>query len=166
MRPSPQRTKREQIRIWRGAGRPPGHRSKHQPLSAEPQETQGPGHSACVILMTSALRVSVMTVAPLHQRCRTLFDFTARSARTIRCRQWGRPVTRIVVPPLETPAPCRVRLAATTSKPCENVAEYRIRSVLPYILRSTPLLGATGEKHAACQSGSYQKWPMSRGTVI
>ena len=57
-----------------------------------------------------------------------------------------RPVTRIFVPPLETPAPCRVRLAATTLRPCENFAEYRIRLFLPYILRSTPLLGATGER--------------------
>ena len=37
------------------------------------------------------------------------------------------PVTRIVVPPLEIPAPCRVRLAATTLKPCESFVEYRIR---------------------------------------
>lgn len=57
-----------------------------------------------------------------------------------------RPVTRIVVPPLETPAPCRVRLAATALKPCENFQEDRIRLFLPYILRSTPLLGATGER--------------------
>jgi hypothetical protein len=37
------------------------------------------------------------------------------------------------------------RLAPNTLKPCENLAEYRIRLFLPHILRRTPLLVATGE---------------------
>jgi hypothetical protein len=76
----------------------------------------------------------------------------------------GRPVTRIVVSLLETPAPCRVRLAATTSKPCENVGEYRIRLPLPYILRSTPLPGARREKHAGCQFVLTRRYRCRAGT--
>src|ERR1700739_1588158 len=67
-------------------------------------------------------------------------------ARYVFAMGFPRPVTRIFVLPLETPAPCRVRLAATTLKPCENFAEYRIRLFLPYLLRSAPLLGATGQR--------------------
>jgi hypothetical protein len=63
------------------------------------------------------------------------------------------PVTRIFLPPLKTPAACRVRLAATTLKLGETFAEYKIRLSLPYILRIAPLLGCNREKHAACQSG-------------
>ena len=77
-----------------------------------------------------------------------------------------RRVTRTFVPPLETPAACRGRSAITTLQPCENFAEYRIRLLLPYILRGTPLRGATVKKHARCQSGSYEKQPMARGQVI
>lgn len=44
----------------------------------------------------------------------------------VRARCFPRPVTLIYVPPLETPAAYRVRLAATTLKPCEKFAEYRI----------------------------------------
>ena len=62
MEPGPQRTKREQNRIWRSAGRPREHRSKDQLLNAERQETQRLGHFVRVILMTSAPRVRVMTL--------------------------------------------------------------------------------------------------------
>ena len=50
------------------------------------------------------------------------------------------PVTPIFVPPVEMPAPCRVRLEKTTLKPCESFAACRTRLSLPYVLRSTSLL--------------------------
>jgi hypothetical protein len=50
-------------------------------------------------------------------------------------------------------------LAATTLRPFENFAEYRIRLSLPYILQKYPSAGATIEKHAVCQR-------VLRGTAI
>src|ERR1700675_3539237 len=49
-------------------------------------------------------------------------------------------VTPIFVPPVEMPAPCHVRLGATTLKHCESFAVCRARLSLPYVLRSTSLL--------------------------
>ena len=49
-------------------------------------------------------------------------------------------VTPIFVPPVEMPAPCHVRLGATTLKHCESFAVCRTRLSLPYVLRSTSLL--------------------------
>jgi hypothetical protein len=74
-----------------------------------------------------------------------------------------RSVMRIFVPALETPGACRVRLAATLLKPCENPVEYRIRLSSPYILRSTPLFGTTREKARRMPKPSWQKLPMSCG---
>src|ERR1700693_248605 len=76
----------------------------------------------------------------------SLISARIQPARYVFAMEFPRPVTRIVVPPLETPVPCRVHLAATTLKPCENLAEYRIRLFLPYILRSTALPGTTREE--------------------
>ena len=115
---------------------------------------------------TSRLR-STIPVSPWHQRRRRLADLAAPSARTIRLRPWDfhAPVTRIVVAPLGTPAACRVRLATTTLKPWENVAEYRIRLSLPYILRNTPLLGTTGEKARRIPKRFLRETPDVRGQV-
>jgi hypothetical protein len=82
----------------------------------------------------------------------SLISLRLQPARYAFAMGFPRPVTRIFVPPLETPAACHVRLAATTLKPYENFVEYRIRLSLPYILRSTPLLAQQAKKHAACQS--------------
>ena len=113
-------------------------------------------------LGTSRLHGSI-PVSPWHQRCRRLLiSPRLQPARYVFAMGFPRPVTRIVVPPLETRAACRVRLAATTLQTCEIFAEYRIRLSLPYILRSTPLLGATEGKHAGFQSESYEKLLMSR----
>src|SRR5882724_10669804 len=49
-------------------------------------------------------------------------------------------VTPIFVPPVEMPAPCHVRLVATTLKPCESFAVCKTRLSLPYVLRSTSSL--------------------------
>lgn len=83
----------------------------------------------------------------------SLISPLVQPARYAVAMRFPRPVTRIFGPPLETPAACHVRLAATTLKRYEDFVEYRIRLSLPYILRSTPLPGATREKHAGCQSG-------------
>jgi hypothetical protein len=131
-----------------------------------------PAINAFVVLWRGLFRLwyqqasELDSISPSHQRCRRHVDLTARSARTIRRRHGvSGPFTRIFEPPMETPAACHVRVGAATLKPCENVAEYRIRLFLPYILRSTPLLGATREKarrmpkrftkSGRCRAGSH-----------
>jgi hypothetical protein len=102
---------------------------------------------------------------PSYQRCRgSLISPRVQPARYGKLMGFPRPVTQTSAPPLETPAPCHVRLAATTLKPCENFAKYRIRLSFPYILRSTPLPGclAQQEKSTPHAKGFCEELPSVR----
>jgi len=111
-------------------------------------------------LGTSRLQARFLSRHGISDAAGSLISPRLQPARYVFAIGFPLPVTRIFVPPLETPAPCRVRLAATTLKPCENFAVYRIRLFLPYILRSTPLLGATGEKARRMPKRFYEKLPI------
>jgi hypothetical protein len=54
------------------------------------------------------------------------------------------PVTPIFVSPVETPAPCHVRLGGATLKLGESFPVCRTRLSLPYVLRSTSVLVTAG----------------------
>jgi hypothetical protein len=98
-----------------------------------------------VILTTVACSDGFILLSPKWKLNRG-FNMRSRFQRRFSPVQYAvamrfpRPVTRIFVPPLETPAACHVHLAATTLKTCETLAEYRIRRFLPYILLNTPQL--------------------------
>jgi len=66
MSPSPLQTKRRQSSDSEGHGSPAEARSKDQLLNAEHPETQDPDHIVRVILMTSAVRVRVMTLGNIE----------------------------------------------------------------------------------------------------
>src|SRR5258708_6596522 len=114
---------------------------------------------------TKRLQGSIPVCHRISDAAGSLISPRVQPARYAVAMRFPRPVTRTFVPPLETPATCHVRLAATTSKPWKNFAEYRTRLSSPYILRST-LCPPTPEKHAGCQSGSYEKRPMSCGQSL
>jgi RNA polymerase sigma-70 factor, ECF subfamily len=95
----------------------------------------------------------------------SLLSQRLQPARYAVATRFPRPVTRIFVPPLEIPAACRVRLAVTNLQLCENFAEHRIRLFLPYILRSTALLGTTREEARHPPKRFFPEAAMSYGPV-
>ena len=132
-----------------------------------------PAINAFVVLCIGFVQASgtnrLPTSIPLSHRISdgagSLTSPRIQPARYAVAMRFPRPVTRTFLPPLETPAACRVRLAATSLKPCENFAEYRIRLFLPYILRSTPLLGANGERARRMPKRLYEKLPLQCGRM-
>jgi hypothetical protein len=72
-----------------------------------------------------------------------------------------RPVMRIFVAPLETPAACHVGMVGATLKLfCEDFAEYRTRLSLPYDLRNIHLLAKTGQSTLNAKAALSRAMPM------
>jgi hypothetical protein len=111
-------------------------------------------------LGTTRLQSSIQSRHGISDDAGSLISPRLQPARYVLAMEFPRPVMRTLVLPLETPAACRVRLAATTLQLCEILAERRIRLSLPYLRRAL-LLGATGTSTQPAKRSSSESWPIS-----